>query len=252
MSYTAPSITASGLTFAGWQAKGLAGHLEALIAAQAATSAPTSAPTTAQSGSGNTLAAGTYYVKITETNGIGETTASPESAQATVTSGQKMTVTFPALKSGNTARNVYVTPINGASSTEVLYATGVTTATFDCTVPVPANSYAVKPPTVNTTGLTYTDGNGNVHNEVLSFLRAAEHGTFEDVLKWLGQLFRDFNRGNPIPFSSAIQKLRHAHTALAILGTMCSEAGTLIDANPGTLGSVTTGIGNQRANRTWP
>jgi hypothetical protein len=165
-----------------------------------------------------------------------------------------MTVTFPSLKTGNTARNVYVTSVNGATGTEVLYATGVTTATFDCTVPVPTNSYAVAPPTVNTTGMSYTDANGNVHNEVLAFLRAIEkdNEAFGQLYRYLRTLVDDFNRGDPMAFPSAIQKLRHAHTAIAMLATTCSEAGTLLDANPGTLGTAATGIGNRIPVRTWP
>ena len=47
-------------------------------------------------------------------------------------------------------------------------------------------------------------------------------------------------------------KLRHAHAVFAMLDTLCSEMGTLIDANAGTLGTTTNVIGNVKKVRTWP
>ena len=109
MSYTAPSVAASGISFATWQSDGASGHLEALITANlSATAAPTSAPTLSQTGSGATLPAATYYVVVTESNGFGETTASPASTGQAITLGQNLVVTFPSLKTGNVSRNTYV------------------------------------------------------------------------------------------------------------------------------------------------
>lgn len=252
MSYIAPAVTPSGTTFAQFQAGGVSGHLERLIAAQGATPPPTAAPSLAASGSGNSLAANTYYVIFTETNGFGETTPSPASASQAVASGQQLSVTFPALKPGNTARNVYL----GLSSTGpfALYATGVTAATFNCTVAAPTNSYAVQPPTTNTTGLTHVDANGNAHPEPLSFLRAVERDIqgCGPLYRYLRTLIDDFNRGDPATFAGVIEKLRNAHVVFAMLNTLCSEMGTLIDANAGTLRTASTGIGGQIGNRTWP
>jgi len=252
MAYTAPSITASGTSFAQFQSGGASGHLEKLIAAQplTPTAAPTAAPTLAASGSGNTLAANTYYVVITEINGYGETTASPASASQVVSSAQKLTVTFPTLKPGNTARNVYL----GLASTGpfVLYATGITTATFDCTVAAPTNSYAVNPPTISTTGLTYVDANGNTHKKALELLRGAKDGNLEDAYRSLRGIVEEFNSGQPSSFVAVVEKLRHAHVVFAALSTLCSEMGTLIDANAGTLGTAPTGIGGRKNVRTWP
>ena len=39
--------------------------------------------------------------------------------------------------------------------------------------------------------------------------------------------------------------------ALAMLATLCAEMGTLIDSNPGTIGTAATGIGGRRSVRTW-
>ena len=49
-----------------------------------------------------------------------------------------------------------------------------------------------------------------------------------------------------------MSKLRHAHVVFAMLSTLCSEMGTLIDANAGTLGTVVTPIGTPAGHRTWP
>ena len=72
------------------------------------------------------LAVGTYYVKVTESNGLGETTPSIE-ASVTIASGNIPQVTFAALQAGNSARNVYVGTASGA---EVLYASGITAGTY--------------------------------------------------------------------------------------------------------------------------
>jgi len=204
----------------------------------------------AASGTGNTLAANTYYVVITETNGWGETTASPASASQVVSAAQKLTVTFPTLKTGNTARNVYLGLASGGPF--ALYATGITTATFDCTVAAPTNSYAVAPPSVTTTGLSWTDANGNVVNTPLKLLRAAKQGRLEDVFLYYAQVVRDFNQGNPLSFPAAVTKLRHCHVVSSVLATMCAEAGVLLDANPGTLATAATGIQGRKMVRTWP
>jgi hypothetical protein len=252
MSYTPPSITPSGTTFAQFQAGGASGHLERLIAAQSAsgTPAPVAAPTLAASGSGNALPANTYYVVITETNGFGETTPSPASIGQAVASGQQLTVTFPSLQPGNVARNVYL----GTASTGpfTLYATGVTTATYNGTAAPPTNSYAVRPPTINTTGLSYADANGIVNSMVYQLLRAAKDGNVEDLYRYLRTIIEEFNAGRAMTFPSVVQKLRHAHVAIALLNQLCSEMGSLIDANPGHLTTLTIGLGYPQGVRTWP
>ncbi len=250
MSYTAPTVVASGTTFAQFQAGGASGHLEKLITAQGATLAPTAAPTLAASGSGSTLPAATYYVVVTESNGFGETTASPVSSSQAVTSGQNLVVTFPSLKSGNTSRNTYVG--TGSTGPFTLAGSGTTASTLTISAPLPANSYAMNPPTVNTTGFTYTDSNGIVHNKRLELLRACKDGNFEHVYEYLRQVIYDFNHGMPMSFGGTISRLRDVHAVFAMLDTMCTEAGTLIDANAGTLGTGTNIIGNVTHKRTWP
>ncbi len=253
MGYTAPSITASGTTFAQFQAGGASGHLELLLAQQplTPTAAPTSAPTTAAGGTGHTLPAATdYYVVCTETNGFGETTASPASSGTAITLGQQLTVTYPTLKTGNTARNLYIS--TSSTGPFLLCATGVTSATTVLSAPLPANSYAVQPPTINTAGLTYVDANGNTHKKALELLRGAKDGNLEDAYRSLRGVIEEFNSGQPNPFPANLEKLRHCHVVFAALATLCSEMGTLIDANAGTLYVESVGPGLAKNYRGWP
>jgi hypothetical protein len=252
MAYTSPTIAPSGTTFAQFQAGGVSGQLERLIAANFSGTAAPSAPTFSAAGGGNTggnLAAGTYYVRVTETNGIGETTASPE-VSVTIASGNIPQVAFAALQAGNTARNLYV---GTASGGEVLYATGVTAGTFNLSAAVPTNSYAVPVPTTNTTGLTSINTTrGTVGNQKLAGLRACERGRLQAVWGNLAWLISQFNRGDPASFNDVVTKLRDAHTVFAILTQLCAEMGTLIDINPGHFTNVSTGVGGQRTVRQWP
>ncbi len=250
MAYTKPNIIASGTTLAQLQAGGASGHLELLIAAQAATAAPTVAPTLSETGSSGSLAATTYFAVITETNGIGETTASPAQVSGQAISGtEELVVTFPTLKTGNTARNTYV----GTSSTgPFLLAASGTTASSVTISSLPTNSYAVQPPTANTTGLSFLNSKSVEECKALELIRAAKDGNLEDVFRYYGRVIRAFIEGDPISFNGTLEKLRHAHTALAMLDTMCSEAGTLIDANAGTLGGSAAPIGIPTTVRTWP
>lgn len=252
MAYSAPSITASGTTFTQFLQGGPNGHLENLITVNAAArSAPVTAATVSATGvqsTGGSFAAGVYKVVFTEVNGIGETTASPESAAMTVAAGNQPLITFPALQTGNISRNLYI----GPAGAEVLYATGLTAVTTAVTAAAPTNSFAVSAPTVNTTGFTWSDANGNQVSTPYSLVRAAERGNLQDAWKFLQQVVRDFNSGQPVTWPSAIQKLRHAHTVFAMMSTMCSEMGTLIDANAGTLKTQSVGVGYQTGYRSQP
>lgn len=256
MSYTNPSITTSGTTFAQFQEGGISAILDKLITVNAGpTLAPTSAPTATATGggsSGGLLAAGTYLLKHTESNGIGETTASPESTTLTVGAGNIPQVTFPTLKTGNTSRNLYATPVNGTTGQEVLYATGITTTTFSMAVAAPSNSFAAVPPTVNSTGLSYKEANGNVQNLTLQNIRAAKDGNLQAVYNEVASTINAWNHGDPISSRGLAQSLRHAHVAIAFIAQAFAEAGTLADANAGSLVPTATGTGNSGLTRTWP
>jgi len=253
VAYTNPNIATSGATFANLQAGGLSNLLERLITVNgAATAAPTAAPTLAESGSGGTLPAATYYVVVTETNGVGETTASPASTGQAITLGEDLVVTFPTLKTGNTARNTYV----GTASTGpfTLAATGTTAATLTISAPLPSGSYAVGPPTMNSTGFTSVDANGITLNFVESNIRAAERGNLQDVYRNAAQTLDAWLRGDPVSSAGIIAKMHHAHTAFAVITQAFADAGTLIDANAGSFHSSTSGgVGTVSSTvRTWP
>ena len=167
----------------------------------------------------------------------------------TTSSGNIPRVSFPRLQAGNVARNLYV---GTASGQEALYATGITTTTYDLVAAQPANSYAVAIPTVNTTGLTYTDANKNTLKKPIELIRSAKNGNLQDVYRYLARVVTDFNEGDPMTFAATTTKVRHAHVAIAVLNQACTEMGMLIDGNPGTLNRRTTGIGGSKTVRTWP
>jgi hypothetical protein len=248
MSYTSPSIIASGGTWAQLQAGGLTGQVEALIAKLVATLAPTVAAAWTATGGGATggaLAAGTYYQVITESNGIGETTIGPESTQITVSATNIPRITFQTLKTGNVSRNVYLSALNGVTGGPYfLYADGITAATYDLAVAAPDGSYGVtQPPATNTTAPTALK---------LQMLHAAKAGNLETVYKFGATVIKDFLHGDPQAFGQVLNKLRDAHLTFALLAAAFAEIGVLIDANPGSIGTVATFVGNRKQVRTWP
>ena len=257
MSYPAPNIIPSGTTWAQLQAAGASGHLERLIAANApGSSSPTTAATATATGgasSGGSLAPGTYYFVFTETDGTGETTASPQSVQLTVATGNIPQFTFPNLQAGNSARNLYLGAVGGPTGGPYsLYATGITTTTFNASTAAPTNSYAVSPPNVNSTAFSYTDANGHTLNYAYQYIRSAKDGHLADVYRALGKLVDDYLRGDPASWSGVIAKLRHVGTTFATLATLVNEIGTLVDANAGTIKPTTNGIGSGTTQRNWP
>jgi hypothetical protein len=243
MAYASPSVTQSGLGFAAFQAAGISGLLEALITAN---TGPTAAPTVAATlaaASGGTLPNDTYTVKVTETNGFGETTAGPASS-GQAANAQKITVTFQALKSGNTARNVYIA---GAAGVYMLVARGITAATYDITALPTDSRKSVQPPTVNTAGMQDVGA-----PRKLSFARAAEKGNLQDVYRAMAEAVRSFNSGRPIASDEVIAKIRDAHVTFALLAQLCAEAGTLADANNGSFSNTADGAGVGTVVRVWP
>jgi hypothetical protein len=358
MAYQAPTIVASGLTWAQLKAGGPSAHLEALIAAQVPTATPTAAPTIATGTTvGGTYPAGTYYAVNTESSGLGETNAGPASAQFTITAQAAPTGTPTVVVSGSggtltagiyfgkftyvdtnlngagvhgetlagteftftqvgtdepvitindgglpawaSGRNLYLTAHGGASGTEVLAFTGITTTTYTIlanpaasvvappavnttTTNIPVVTYPalksgntfrnlylgllgvinspgaggsfvmVKPPGQNQTGLTFVDASGVTNNEMLMLLRACKQGNFQWVYRYLHDSTSNFTQGSPVPFGSHMTKHRRVHAVFAILATMAQEEGVLFDANPGTIGSAQQGAGYQVPLRTWP
>lgn len=239
--FVGPSIPSTGTTFGQMPALGASGHLaklEGLIAAKANPGAATVSATGGGTTGGN-LSAGTYYLKVTETDGIGETAATGE-ISVTIAAGNIPQLTFAALQAGNLARNVYVGVAAGA---ETLYATGVETGTFNLSAAQPTGTFAVSPPAVNTTGLG---------NRQLSTLRLAGRGRLQAAWDEFARLYDAFSRGEPIDFPSAVMLSRNAALLFGSLETVAQEFGALVDGNPGHFATTTTGIGGFQARRVWP
>lgn len=121
---------------------------------------PTAQATVAPNGGGTlggSLAVGTYTVSYTVVTAVGETLVSPPSAPFTVTAGSIPQVTLPAVPAGALSLSVYLTRV-GDSVGASLYASNVTTTTFNLQADAKANAQA--PPTTSTatTGLYNTGG----------------------------------------------------------------------------------------------
>ena len=220
--------------------------------------APGAAPTLSASGSGHTLPAATYYVVTTQTNGVGETTASAASTGQAVTLGEQMVVTPAALQTGNTAHNIYI----GTASTGPFYlaATGVTTTTYTFAAPLPAfgtapgGTYAVQPPTANSTAYEWVDAAGNTINFAVANIRAAKVGNLDRLYKKSAWIVDTLLRGDPMPYPAAIKKLQESQVAFATIAQALADIGTLFDANSGTFAQSTTGgVGTVASKvRVWP
>jgi hypothetical protein len=251
MAYLNPNLSASGASFAQLQAGGLSAIIEKVITVNyAAELNPTAAPTLSQTGSGGTLPAATYWCVQTETNGYGETLGTSASASQAITLGQKLVITPAALQTGNVGRNYYL----GTTSTGpfTLVATGQTAAATTISATLPSNSYAVNPPTINSTAFSFTDGNGNTMNFGYSNVRAGERGNLQNVYNNVAAAIDAFLHGDPVSFPSVIAKLRHGHLAFAAIAQALADIGGLVDANAGTIKPTATGIGNTQPQRTWP
>ena len=97
---------------------------------------------------GGTLAATTYYVKITYTNAIGETLPSPEASLAVV-ADDVLSVASPAATSGATGWNVFVGTATGTETLQNSSPIAIGTAWTEPTTGLVAGSAL---PTANTSG----------------------------------------------------------------------------------------------------
>jgi hypothetical protein len=210
--------------------------------------------TAAAGGTGNEVLAfsaitGTTY-QITVAPAASTTT--PPAANSTTTNIPRITA-FPTLGSGSMARNIYISPAGGGSGSELLYATGITATTFTFSAAAPSSSFAVRPPTSNTTAFTYADANGNTLNTVLVYLRAYKFARPEAEYKDLCELVEEINRGEPISFAGLTTKLKHHATVYSMLATVLNEISTLYDSNPGTLRPTIPVAGMlPQVRRSWP
>jgi hypothetical protein len=204
-----------------------------------------------------TLANGTTGAEVLYATGVTTTTYTMStSAYANTSKTLPLTnktsvntplLTFPALQSGNIGRNAYLTSAGGGTGTETLYATGITTSTLACTMANPVNSWTtVVVPTVNSTGMS-------ISTPQMQLARSFKNSNFHQLADFLSTTIRTFNAGSPKGFDVSVRKLQDVTVVIALLNKMCAEANVLMQANPGTIKTVTgTGIGNVTQKRSWP
>ncbi len=239
---TSAPIT-SGTTFAQLQSAGLTGIINKLVTANPAIANPSTAPTVAVTGGGSTgglLAAGAYFVSYTWANGFGETTAKEVASAFTVAAGNIPQVTIPALPTGATSANIYLSPVGGASGTETLYAAGVTATTANLATARIAGLGAA--PTANDTALSNHVG----------VLNAGIHGRLQDVYYDLYNHTDNFLRGEPVDYAYAFRRFSKLAAIFHALAEAADEVVTLVDANKGTLTTVANQVGLRKPVRTFP
>lgn len=241
--YTPPRILPSNLTFAQMIAKGASGHLEANIA-QFQGANPAGTPTITPTGGGTTggsLPAGTYYVVLTETNGIGETMPSTETS-FTIAAGNIPQLGIPPIQAGNSAWNIYIGTSPGQ---ETLYMTGTSTDPLNLTTAIPTDSRAnCRPPSA--------DGIAPDTRQV-NALKAATDRRLQSVWDQFSRAYTNWNAGEPMDYMQARQEAANAALVFGTLAQVANELGAAIDANPGHYNRATpTAIGGTRTRRIWP
>lgn len=244
MSSVAASPIASGTTFAQLQAGGLDAVIDNLVATNVAIADPSTQATVAVTGGGATLgllAAGAYFLTYSWSNGFGETLAGGRSATFTVAAGNKPRVTIPALPTGAVSANIYLTPAGGASGTETLYLTGVTGLTADLLLAAIPGWAAGGMPVANTTALAKHP-----------YFYTGKHGRLQDVYNAARQDIDNYLHGDPIKLAEAKSRLARTAAIFSALTAALNEVAVLVDANPGTVGNVSTPIGNPKVKRAFP
>lgn len=238
----ATAITASGTTWSQLKTGSERIVLDKIATNNAAKADPTTQCTISETGGGTTgglLEAGTCYVTYSFVDPYGETLAGGRSAQLTVVTAHKPRVTLPSLPTGVQSINLYVTPVGGAAGTEVLYATGITTTTFDMLYARLAD--AGNPPAANTTG---ADG----HHALLYSLLDNNGSVFQ---RQFSELVSNYLRGDPVDRGEFLRRLARLEGVARSWLTMIAETRTLAVANPGTLAWASGGGLNGKTVRTF-
>lgn len=239
--YVTPTIRASGTTFSQLKAGGLAAMIDRLIAANPAIAAGAACTAAATGGgaSGGLLEAATYTLRYTYVNGFGESLPSTVSADLVVSATNIPRVTFAALPTGAGSRNLYVI----AGSRTYLYATGITTTTFDMAVALASSSDLGRSavPTVDTSAAAAS----------AKYLGLPPAKNLQRLWDKAHQSVDNFCSGRPVNLTAL--KLQNAQAAAAFkaLATILDEAGVLISANAGTLTTATNAAGEKVPVRTF-
>lgn len=126
-----------------------------------------SAPTVSNSGSGGTIAAGTYQVEVTYVNRWGETVASASASTTTTGTTSTITITAPASKGNATGWYAYVTQAGGSTYTRQQGAGSPTPSQQNLILTAPPTSSGANPPGADSSAAqvftsTGVDGGKNV------------------------------------------------------------------------------------------
>jgi hypothetical protein len=239
--YVAPVIQPSGTTFAQFQTGGFSLIVDKLIAANAQVPNPTTPATVAVAGTTGLLAAGTYQVAYSFRDGFGETLVGGQSATFTVAAGQVATVTLPALPVNADEIWLYTTPVNNPTGPLSLYATGITSATYNMTQ-AGGSDPMVSPYTANTTGAA----------TAAEKIRCLRRNNIENVFKSYSDSIMFWMSGSPIARKDARLSAQQWAGVFALWAQAAKECSSLILLNPGSLGYKYSPIGHAVPTRTWP
>jgi hypothetical protein len=233
----APAITTSGTTWAQLKTGGVELLLNNLVTANPALANPTVQATAASSVATGGLTAGTYYVSYSFVDAYGETLTGGESAQFTASGlTQLWTVTLPALPTYAKQINLYVTNANGASGTETLYATGITTTTFAMLPAQPTDQSTESAPSVNDTGAA-----SHIYRLYALCTRSSTELIHERLVEDVSNLLS----GYPIQLREVFRGPNSWWGIMATWTQVLKEVHTLVVANypNATLSTGVTGIG---------
>ncbi len=164
--------------------------------------------------------------------------AVPPAANTTSTSIPR--ITFTTLKTGNIARNVYVTAANGLTGTEVLWVLGITASTYDLATAAPVS--VVVPPTTLTTALS---------TRATNLARSAKNNNLDHEFRRASIEVSNYLSGRPVSSAEVIQQLIDHSVAFLLIAKTLTEVGKLIYDNQGTLTTAKDSAGNDQAVRTF-
>jgi hypothetical protein len=221
-----PNVLPSGTTWPQFKQGGLAVILANLAAANPPKANPGTAAVVNPTGggaSGGSLPAGTYYLCYVWVDPYGETLAGGESAAFTVAAGNIPQVTIPALPAGVSFANLFLSPPGGAAGSEILYASGVTTTTFNLSfAPAPVQP-TESLPAANSTGLT---------GHALARVNTLLSGAFTELVHYdLSSRISQRLSGLPIQRRQWVVGLHTHHGTVATWRQVLAEACALFAAN---------------------
>lgn len=245
----ATAIASSGTTWAQLKSGSIKTIMDNLVAANPAKANPTTTATVVATGGGasggslNTSGSSqNFYFSYSFVDAFGETLIGGRSTVTAVGNTNIPRVTLPSLPTNVNSINLYVTPANAAAGTEYLYATGITSTTFDCSYALPTDSLPNQPQ-VNDTGAaahtatlySFFDPNGDIH------------------LMKLIQFCTSYLQGDPMDrrehFLRSVKNEGIARCWLQLF----TEFRTLMVANQGTVSVVTnTALVHQQRKRVLP